>query len=125
MGRKECFDARGTGESRRVIRHTRAHVAAPGVSRGWCSGCRAAGRGGGVSDSRTITLGGEDYVVQPGDGVLKVGRPTGDDVTWLDDVDLGLLPWPARQAVEHGDLTDSALEVALLGVLSAETNRGG
>jgi hypothetical protein len=78
-----------------------------------------------MSDSRTIQLGGEDYVVQAGDGVLKVGRPTGDDVTWLDDVDLGLLSEPARQAVERGDLTDQSLEVALLGVVGAERNRGG
>ena len=78
-----------------------------------------------MSDSTTIRLGGEEYVVQPGDGVLKVGRPTGDDVTWLDDVDLGLLPAPAREAVERGDLADSSLEVALLGVVDAEVKRGG
>ena len=78
-----------------------------------------------MSDSRTIQLGGEDYVVQPGDGVLKVGRPAGDDVTWLDDVDLGLLPAPAREAIERGDLADSSLEVALLGVVDAEVKRGG
>ena len=77
-----------------------------------------------MSDSTTIQLGGEDYVVQPGNGVLKVGRPTADGVTWLDDVDLGLLAAPAREAVERGDLADSALEVALLGVVRAETHRG-
>jgi hypothetical protein len=77
-----------------------------------------------MSDSTTIQLGGEDYVVQPGDGVLKVGRPTGDGVTWLDDVDLGLLSAPAREAVERGDLGDNALEVALLGVVRAEVDRG-
>jgi hypothetical protein len=77
-----------------------------------------------MSDSTTIHLGGEDYVVQPGDGVLKIGRSTGDGVTWLDDVDLGLLSEPARKAVERGDLSDSALEVALLGVVRAEANRG-
>ena len=78
-----------------------------------------------MSDSTTIQLGGEEYVVQPGDGVLKVGRSTGDGVTWLDDVDLGLLPEPAREAVERGNLADSALETALLGVVRAEVNRGG
>ena len=78
-----------------------------------------------MSDSTTIQLGGEDYVVQPGEGVLRVGRPTGDGVTWLDDVDLGLLPAPAREAVDRGDLTDSSLQVALLGVVRAETHRGG
>jgi hypothetical protein len=78
-----------------------------------------------MSDSRTIQLGGEDYVVQPGDGVLRVGRPAGDGVAWLDDVDLGLLTGPAREAVERGDLADRSLEVALLGVVRAEVDRGG
>ncbi|GAB3349806.1 hypothetical protein [Modestobacter lapidis] len=77
-----------------------------------------------MSDSTTIQLGGEDYVVQPGNGVLKIGRPTGDGVAWLDDLDLGLLPAPAREAVERGDLGDGSLEVALLGVVRAETDRG-
>jgi hypothetical protein len=78
-----------------------------------------------MSDSTTIQLGGEEYVVQPGDGVLKVGRSTGDGVTWLDDVDLDLLPEPAREAVARGDLADGSLETALLGVVRAEVNRGG
>jgi hypothetical protein len=78
-----------------------------------------------MSDSTTIRLGGEDYVVQPGDGVLKVGRPSGDDVTWLDDVDLGLLPAPAREAVQRGDLSDDSLETALRGIVAAQVNRGG
>ena len=78
-----------------------------------------------MSDSTTIQLGGEDYVVQPGDGVLKIGRPTGDGVTWLDDVDLGLLSEPAREAVERGDLGHDTLQVALLGVVRAQTHRGG
>ena len=78
-----------------------------------------------MSDSTTIQLGGEEYVVQPGDGVLKVGRPSGDDVTWLDDVDLGLLSAPAQEAVARGDLTDSSLETALRGIVGAQVNRGG
>lgn len=78
-----------------------------------------------MSDSTTIQLGGEEYVVQPGEGVLKVGRPSGDDVTWLDDVDLGLLPAPAREALERGDLTDGDLEAALRGIVGAQVNRGG
>ena len=77
-----------------------------------------------MSDSTTIRLGGEDYVVQPGDGVLRIGRPTEEGVTWLDDLDLGLLPEPARAAVERGDLTDGSLEVPLLGVVRAEVDRG-
>jgi hypothetical protein len=78
-----------------------------------------------MSDSTTIELGGEEYVVRPEGGVLKVGRSMGDDVTWLDDVDLSLLPEPARAAVENGDLSDADLQQALLGVVRAEVNRGG
>lgn len=78
-----------------------------------------------MSDSTTIELGGEEYVVRPEGGVLKVGSRAGDDVTWLDDVDLGLLPEPARAAVERGDLADADLRQALLGIVKAEANRGG
>jgi hypothetical protein len=77
-----------------------------------------------VSDSTTIELGGENYLVRPEGGVLRIGRPVGSDVTWLDDVDLGLLPEPARAAVERGDLTDADLQRALLGVVRAEVDRG-
>jgi hypothetical protein len=77
-----------------------------------------------MSDSTTIELGGEDYLVQPESGVLKIGRQTGDDVTWLDDLDLSLLPAPARAAVENGDLADADLTRALLGVVQAEADRG-
>lgn len=77
-----------------------------------------------MSDSTRIQLGGEVYVVQPEGGVLKIGRPAGDEVTWLDDVDLGLLPEPARAAVQRGDLSDPDLHTALLGVVRAETDRG-
>ncbi|SDY27835.1 hypothetical protein SAMN05661080_02928 [Modestobacter sp. DSM 44400] len=77
-----------------------------------------------MSDSTTIELGGEQYVVRPEGGVLKIGRPAGDDVTWLDDLDLGLLPEPARAAVESGDLGSADLAQALLGVVQAEADRG-
>jgi hypothetical protein len=78
-----------------------------------------------MSDSTTIELGGERYLVRPEGGVLKVGRPIGDDVTWLDDVDLGLLPEPARAAVDSGDLENADLQQALLGIIRAEATRGG
>jgi hypothetical protein len=77
-----------------------------------------------MSDSTTIELGGEEYVVRPEGGVLRIGRPTGDEVTWLDDLDLGLLPTPARAAVERGDLGSADLAQALLGVVRAEVDRG-
>jgi hypothetical protein len=77
-----------------------------------------------MSDSTTVQLGGEAYVVQPGDGMLTIGRPTGDGVTWLDAVDLALLSAPARAAIERGEWSDGALQVALLGVVRAEVDRG-
>jgi hypothetical protein len=77
-----------------------------------------------MSDSTTIELGGEKYLVRPEGGVLRIGRPAGEEVTWLDDLDLGLLPEPARAAVERGDLTDADLQQALLGVVRAEVDRG-
>jgi gentisate 1,2-dioxygenase len=77
-----------------------------------------------MSDVTTIELGGEQYLVRPEGGVLKIGRPAGKDVTWLDDLDLGLLPEPARAAVESGDLTHADLTQALLGVVQAEVHRG-
>jgi hypothetical protein len=46
-------------------------------------------------------------------------------VTWLDDVDLGLLPEPARAAVDRGDLENADLQQALLGIIRAEATRGG
>jgi hypothetical protein len=77
-----------------------------------------------MSDPTTIELGGEQYLVRPEGGVLKIGRPAGKDVTWLDDLDLGLLPESARAAVESGDLGNPELAQALLGVVQAEADRG-
>ena len=51
-----------------------------------------------MPDDMTIDLDGEEYLVRPdGDG-LQVGRRAGTEVTWLDTVDAGLLPEPAREA---------------------------
>jgi gentisate 1,2-dioxygenase len=77
-----------------------------------------------MNDATTIELGGEQYVVRPQGQVLKIGRPAGDDVTWLDDLDLGLLPESARAAVHGGDLGAADLRQALLGVVQAEVARG-
>jgi hypothetical protein len=78
-----------------------------------------------MTDDMTIELDGEQYVVRPeGDG-LQVGRRAGGDVTWLDTVDGGLLPAPARQALERGDSSDEFLLTAVRGVVGAETRRGG
>jgi hypothetical protein len=77
-----------------------------------------------MSDDMTIQIDSERYVIrQDGDG-LQVGRQNGDDVAWLETVDLGLLPGPAREALERGDTSDEALLTALRGVTQAETERG-
>ncbi len=54
-----------------------------------------------------------------------MGRRNGPDVAWLDTVDLGLLPGPAREALDRGDTSDEALLPALRGVAQAEVERGG
>ena len=78
-----------------------------------------------MSDDMTIQIDSESYVLrEDGDG-LQVGRRNGDDVAWLDTVDLSLLPDPARQALERGDTSDEALLTALRGVVQAEVERGG
>jgi hypothetical protein len=78
-----------------------------------------------MTDDMTIRIDSEEYVLrQDGDG-LQVGRRNGDDVAWLDTVDLDLLPGPAREALDRGDISDEALLTALRGVTQAEVERGG
>ena len=77
-----------------------------------------------MSDDMTIQIDSEQYVIrQDGEG-LQVGRRNGDAVAWLETVDLGLLPPPAREALERGDTSDEALLTALRGVTQAEIERG-
>lgn len=78
-----------------------------------------------MSDSTTIQLGGEEYLVQREGDALKLGRQVGGDTTWLDDVDVRRLPGPAREALDRGEHQDQTLQTALLGVVQAEVNRGG
>jgi hypothetical protein len=78
-----------------------------------------------MSDSTTIQLGGEEYLVQREGGSLRLGRQVGDQTTWLDEVDVSQLPAPAREALDRGDHADQTLQTALLGVVQAEVNRGG
>jgi hypothetical protein len=78
-----------------------------------------------MSDSTTIELGGEEYLVQREGGSLRLGRQVGGDTTWLDEVDVSQLPAPAREALDRGDHADQTLQTALLGVVQAEVNRGG
>jgi hypothetical protein len=78
-----------------------------------------------MTDDMTIQLDGEEYVLRRGDAALQVGRRTGGDVTWLDDVDLGAFPAEARQALESGDTGNASLTTALRGIVEAEVKRGG
>ncbi|MGY1602403.1 hypothetical protein [Geodermatophilus sp. SYSU D00815] len=78
-----------------------------------------------MSDFVNIRLDGEEYVLRPEDDAVRVGRRVGGDVTWLDDVDTGLFPDAARQAIRRGDAEDQALLTALRGVVQAEVERGG
>jgi hypothetical protein len=78
-----------------------------------------------MTDDLSIRIDSEEYVLRTGDGGLEVGRRNGSDVAWLDTVDLGLLPQPARDALDRGDASDEALLTALRGVVQAEVERGG
>lgn len=78
-----------------------------------------------MSNDLTIDLDGEQYVVRPGADGLRVGRRVAGDVAWLDTVDTGLLPAPARQALDRGDTSEESLRTALRGIVQAELERGG
>jgi hypothetical protein len=77
-----------------------------------------------MSDDMTIQIDSEQYVIRQDAEGLQVGRQNGDEVAWLETVDLGLLPGPAREALERGDTSDQALLTALRGVTQAEIERG-
>jgi hypothetical protein len=78
-----------------------------------------------MSDDMTIQLGGETYVLRREDDGLRVGRPVGEDVAWLETVELSLFPAHAREALDRGDTSDEALLISLRGVVQAEVERGG
>jgi hypothetical protein len=78
-----------------------------------------------MNDLGTIRLNGEEYVLRPEDGDLRLGRRVGGDVTWLETIDPTTLPEPARAAVERGDTADESLLNALRGIVQAEVERGG
>jgi hypothetical protein len=78
-----------------------------------------------MTDDMTIRLDSDEYVVHREGGGLRLGRRVGDDVAWLDTVDLDLLPGAAREALDRGDAGDEALLTALRGVTQAEVERGG
>ena len=78
-----------------------------------------------MSDEISITIAGEECLLLPEGGSVKVGRRVGGDTAWLEDVDLATLPEGARSALERGDASDEALVLALRGVVAAEVQRGG
>ncbi|NEK59889.1 hypothetical protein GCU56_18705 [Geodermatophilus sabuli] len=78
-----------------------------------------------MSDDMTVQIDSEQYVLRQEGGGLQVGRKVGGDVAWLDTVDPDLLPGPAREALDRGDVSDAALVTALRGVVQAEVQRGG
>ena len=78
-----------------------------------------------MSDDMTIDVDGESYVLRRGTEGLQVGRRVGDDVTWLDEVDPGLLSEEARAALAEGDTANGALQTAISGIVQAEVERGG
>ena len=77
-----------------------------------------------MSDDMTVQIDNEQYVIRRDGEGMQVGRRNGDDVAWLETVDLGLLPEPAREALDRGDTSDQALLTALRGVTQAEIERG-
>ena len=77
-----------------------------------------------MTESTTIQLGGEEYLVQREGDTLRLGRQVGGDTVWLDDLDVGQLPGPAREALDRGEHDDTTLQTALLGVVRAEVDRG-
>ena len=77
-----------------------------------------------MTDDMTIQIDSEQYVLRQDSDGLQVGRRNGDDVAWLETVDLGLLPGPAREALERGDTSDESLLMALRGITQAEVERG-
>ena len=78
-----------------------------------------------MTDDMTVSGPDGEYVVRRDGDTLKIGQRIGDDVTWTDDVDVSLLPEPARAALDRGDTDDAALQLALRAVAGAEDQRGG
>jgi hypothetical protein len=78
-----------------------------------------------MSDEMTIRIDSDEYVARRDGADLRLGRRVGSEITWLDAVELELLPAAAQEAVGRGDASDEALLNALRGIVSAEAQRGG
>jgi hypothetical protein len=80
----------------------------------------------GMAETMTVSVDGDDYLVQPEGDQLRIGRDGGGDTTWFDDtVPLSSLPPGARTAVESAQRDDVELVTALRGIVSAYSERGG
>jgi hypothetical protein len=77
-----------------------------------------------MTDDMTVDVTSGEYLVRRDGDVLRIGTRNGDDVVWLDDVPLSLLPEAARTALENGDGDDSALQLSLRSIAQAEGERG-
>jgi hypothetical protein len=78
-----------------------------------------------MSDEMTIRIDSDEYVARRDGADLRLGRRVGSEITWLDAVELELLPAAAQEAFDRGDASDEALLNALRGIVSAEVQRGG
>ena len=78
-----------------------------------------------MSEELAIRIDAEEYLLRRQEDGLQIGRTVGGEVTWLDTVDLGLLPGPAREALDRGDTSHESLLQAVRGVVQAEVERGG
>jgi hypothetical protein len=77
-----------------------------------------------MTDTRTMTIGGQDYDIRVEETELVVSPAGADDEQLVERVSLEQLSGAARDAVERGDLDDGALSVALEGVVQAAADRG-
>ena len=77
-----------------------------------------------MTDDMTVDVTSGEHLARRDGDVLKIGMRNGEDVVWLDDVPLSLLPEPARAALDRGDGDDPALQLALRSIAQAEAERG-
>jgi hypothetical protein len=77
-----------------------------------------------MTDNRTMTIGGQDYEIHIDDADLVVSPSGADDEQLTERISLDQLSDGARRALDRGDLDDSALRVALEGIVQAAADRG-
>lgn len=77
-----------------------------------------------MTDDMTVHLTSGEHLVRRDGDTLRIGTRNGENVVWLDDVPVSLLPETARTALETGDGEDAALQLALRSIAQAEAERG-